>query len=250
MNNYNNFELLLFAASEEYCNKEAKMFLEIDSSIFSTTQVQQKKFHKIIRESQKRKTISKIYLLAIACMICLSLCFTACMCIPEIRTTIKNVCMEWYDKYIAVGFFEGTSTLPQDNTTCDIDESSLIPPPIVLESPSKIEHKAKLTYLPRDYIMDVDLDNENYYSVSYYIGEEFVFSFTQNIINQDLNWADIEGQAIQKTLVGDFEALILIDINNPGFYSLIWQDYNYEYNIVGMFSGVDELIRIAEGVKI
>ena len=36
----------------------------------------------------------------------------------------------------------------------------------------------------------------------------------------------------------------------PGLYYLVWQDESYQYSLYGSFESKEELIRIAEGVKV
>ena len=263
MSTYNNFELLLYAAAEKSCEHQTQLFLNIDSDDFEITPSQRKQFDRITKSyglTIKRK-INATRLVAVACLMGLAICLSACMCVPKIRNAIKSFFVEWYEDYIAVGFGEKENTAPtyefiepnmettgietdtfEGESHNDIVEESIPTPP------SKIEKKISLTYLPGSYNMEVDIDNETYYSVSFYNADMFVFYVTQNTINSELNWANSESQKIYKTTVNGNEAIITEDINMPNIYTLIWQDSEYEYLVSGKFSDINEIKKVADGI--
>lgn len=262
MSEYNNFELLLFAASEECCNKEAEDFLNIDAKDFSITKQQRKRMKQLMRKytvTEKRR-IPAVKWIAVACILSLSLLFTACVSITEIREAIKGFFLNWYDDFVSVGFGDEkkdkydyekieigdnvtNSASSSESTTAPVNEE--IPPP-----PTEIVRKAYATYLPDNYTCEVDIDSKLYYSQSYYKDSNYVFSLTQNIITQDLQWENTESQNIYSVSVNGFNAIILENNDMSGVYIVVWQDNEYEYNIEGNFSSIDEIIRVAEGVKL
>ncbi len=230
MNLYNNFELLLSAASEECCNNDTKKFLEQDDSNFDSTAKERKRFKQVVKR-QRHTSWRAIKVAAVACLICFSLLFTACMCIPKIRSAIFEVVVEWYETYIAVGF---------ESQNGEDDQS---PPP------TEILNKAYASYLPSEYTSEVDIDNKNYYSISYYSEDSLIFSLTQNVISGEMNWNNAEGQLVSEIQINGYNAILIEDQNTPSVYSLVWRDKEYEYNIVGLFTNKEELIRVAEGIK-
>ena len=227
---YNNFELLLFASAEKCCNNDTKKFLEQGESNFELTQKEKHRFYRIVKQ-KINATWKAIKVAVIACLICFSLLFTACICISKIRAAIFEVVVEWYESYIAVGF---------EDPNKEDDHS---PPP------TEILNKAYASYLPSEYTSEVDIDNKNYYSNSYYSEDTLIFSLTQNVISGEMNWNNAEGQSVSEIQINGYRAVLIEDQNMTSVYSLIWRDQEYEYNIVGLFSNKDELIQVAEGVK-
>ena len=262
MNTYNNFELLLLAASEEYCYQQTQLFLNTDTTDFPITDNHRKQFQRILRKNENKHLTpwKAIKIAAVACLLCLSIAFTACVCIPKIRNAIKEVILEWYDQYVAIGF---EAPDPEENINSpeisdqaskkddtSVDQPSNNTETIPSKPPIKILRKAYATYLPEDYTIKIDIDNDVYYSISYYKESECIVSLTQNIISEDLHWADSEFQIVHYTTVNNFQAILLEEIEISNYYSIIWQDEEYEYYLEGIFSSMDEIIKIAEGIKL
>lgn len=267
MSTYNNFELLLFAASEDCCNKQAEDFLNVDGSGFEITEEQRKRMKSMARKYTKkeRKRSPTFKWIVAACLLSLSICFTACVSIPEIREAIKNFFLEWSEDFVSIGFGEtkednskyeeiemgenvgGESNSSEDTLTEPSGSSSeqTIPDP-----PTEILKKAYATYLPGDYTSKVELDSRLYYTVNYYENSEYIFSIMQNIITQDLYWRNSESHKIYTANINGFDAIIVENIDMDNVYSILWQDNEYEYSIMGIFSSIDEIIKVAEGIKL
>ena len=180
MSTYNNFELLLFAASEECSKKQAEEFLQTNTEGFEITDKQRKRMKQLIRKhsrKEKRKhTALKLKWVAVACLLSLSIALTACVSIPELREAIKKFFLDWKEDFVAVGFgneksdtsrFDkidvgdagdvnsDSSTQPSDDTTTE-----KLPPP------TEITRKAYTSYLPGNYTYEVDFDSKIYYSIT------------------------------------------------------------------------------------
>lgn len=263
MSIYNNFELLLFAASEACCNKQAEEFLLVNDDNFGITKQQQKRMKQIEREYTKKekRSIPKIKWIAIACILSISMLFTACVSIPKIREAIKDFFLEWYDDFVSIGFgdkkedkFDYGEIEMGETADVDLNESTSAPEESLKEDipppPTEIMRRAYVADLPENYTYEVDLDSRLYYAISYYEEGNYVFSVTQNIITQELNWANTKSQKIYVTSINGFNAMIIEAVDVPGVYQILWQDNEYEYNIEGYFSDVDEIIGIAESVKL
>ena len=178
MKKYNNFELLLTAAAEECCEQEAAHFLSIDIANFEITRFEEKRIKHMIKKSTGLKTSWKVIKIAVvACLVCLAIGFTACMCIPEIRNAIKEVIIEWHEGYMAIGFEEETLG------DCGEETGETTPP-------KTIENKAYASYLPKSYELEIDMDNPFMYVVSYYYENELAFSLTQTPISDENVWQD------------------------------------------------------------
>ena len=263
MSTYNDFELLLFAAAEKSCERQAQEFLSVDSTGFEISPSQQKRMKKIAKTYGFgiKKKPSYIRLIAAACLIALAISLSACMYVPKIRNAIKAFFVEWYENYIAIGFGEKENNEPKYEfiePNKDTEESEAVDPKDTVYQnsseetqplpPSKITKKISLTYLPEAYNMKVDIDNETYYSIMFFEEEEIVFTAVQNIINSELNWTNSEQQNIYKTTVNSYDAILIEDLQNPNVYTIIWQDNEYEYLIAGKFSDIKEITKVAEGI--
>lgn len=234
MNKYNNFELLLSAASEECCNKMADRFLSAETDNIITP-AERRRFNKINRNFRNKSNnkFTALKVVAVACLICLSLCFIACMCITKVRDAIREAIIEWHDGFAAIEF------MSDDIQALNND----IPMP-----PTKIINKAHASYLPSSLKCEVKMDTYNYYILSYYSDDEFIFSLSQQTIHNDLHWTNSKNQTFQKITVNGYNGMLIEDSNEPDLYSIIWQTDSYRFSLVGKFSSAKEAIKIASGV--
>ena len=85
MRKHNNFELLLHAAAEEYMEKRAEEFSELDTSEVADQIRMRDRARKLMVRSQKRYRTKVLKIVAVACLAALILATTACLSISEIR---------------------------------------------------------------------------------------------------------------------------------------------------------------------
>lgn len=234
MNKYNNFELLLSAASEECCNKMADRFLSAETDNIITP-AERRRFNKINRNFRNKSNnkFTALKVVAVACLICLSLCFIACMCITKIRDAIKETIIEWHDGFAAIEF------MSNDIQTLNND----IPMP-----PTKIINKAHASYLPSSLKCEVKADTYNYYVQNYYSDNEFRFSLFQQTICCETYLTNSKNKTFHKLTINGYEGILIEDSNDPDLYSIIWQTDSYRFSLVGKFSNAEEAIKIASGV--
>ncbi len=262
MSTYNNFELLMYAAAEKSCDQMADEFLNVDGTGFEITPSQQKRMNRIAKgyiSGGKRKTIATKWI-AVACIISVVIALTACVSIPKIRNAIKAFLVEWYEDYIAIGFGDNDGSQPKyefiepsmDTTEANMTETKnsenneATAESIVY--PTTITKKATLSYLPGEYDMVVDFEDETYYVVSFLYEENCIFYLSQNVITSELHWTNSESQEIYKTSINNYDAIITKDLSNTSVYTIVWQDNQYEYRIMGEFSSINEIIKVAEGL--
>lgn len=262
MSKYNNFELLMYAAAEKSSDALAEEFLNIDDSEFAITPSQQKRMNKLAKSyilgRNRKTTILKI--LAVACLLSVAVGLTACVSIPRVRNAIKAFFVEWYEDYVAIGFGDkdnsepkyeliepntGTSETDITESTSSSDQDS---EKDTVVYPTTISKKATLTYLPGEYNMVVDFEDKTYYTVSFFEGVEYIFFLSQKTITSELKWANSENQKIYKTMIGNYDAILVEDNITPNTFTIIWQDTEYEYLISGKFSNNNEIIRVAESL--
>ena len=77
-----------------------------------------------------------------------------------------------------------------------------------------------------------------------------VFMLTQNVIDGELFWNDSSDTTAQEATVNGHEAFLVSYPEEPNVYTLIWQDYDYQYRIYGYFEETDKLMKIAEGIQV
>lgn len=266
MSKNNNFEFLLFTAADECSKKQAEEFLNIDDTGFEITERQRKRMKQLVRKYTKKEK-SRVYALkwkwiAAACVLSLSIILTACVSIPEIRDAIKEFFLEWYDDFVSIGFGEKSDAeqypdydkimpgdQPNTNENSSNDSSGESTEENNITPPSEILKKAYATYLPGEYISDITVDTIYYYSTNYCIGNSIAFALTQNVITGELAWTDSQTQIMYQTKINGYNAILAEEKDIPNCYTLIWRDNEYEYIIMGVFDSIQELIKIAEGIR-
>lgn len=240
---FHNFELLLFAAAEDAANDVAEEFINIDSSQVEISPQSRKRVERYIRKSKRKtKLMRPVKVILVACLIALSVAFTACMAIPQIREAMKEAVIQWYEDFFAIGF----SDEPHEITT---------PPPaqeaIPTEPPTEIEKKAYASYLHQNLRSMVVLDFQSRYEVHYIDSDDNpVFILQQKTITDEPLWNDAEGASAREVMVTGHKAYMVSYDNEPGVYRLIWQDYYYRYVIYGYFEDQADLIKVAENIKL
>ncbi len=262
----NNFEFLLFSASEEYCEKQADEFLQVDDKGFEITDRQRKRMKQLMRKyTKKEKAVSsaiKWKWIAVACLLSLSIILTACVSIPELREAIKKFFLDWKEDFVAVGFGDRSTEeeypdlekiMPGEQPAAGKTPSGSSPENSAngnnITPPTEILKKAYASYLPGEYTAEITTDTKLYYFVDYYENGNLVFSLAQSIIYGEFVWADSESQTAYHTKVNGYDAIILEENNLQNCYSIIWRDQEYEYMITGLFSNIQELIETAKGIK-
>ncbi|MBQ8310930.1 MAG: DUF4367 domain-containing protein [Clostridia bacterium] len=242
MNNieFNNFELLLMAASERNALEDVEEFLAMDTDSIELSPETDVKIRRQIRKSYKQKNVWKpVKIILVACLVIMSVAFTACMSVPQIREAIKNVIVQWYDDYFAVDF-SGDS----ESVTTDVPAMPETPP-------TTIEHKAYATYLPQKYTIETLIDVPSFYQLNYYTEDRIVaFTLQQRVFDGELDWTDDGGILHENLTVNGQKAFLVSYDSEPDLYMLIWQDNYYQYTLHGYFASEQELIEIAENIKL
>lgn len=168
----------------------------------------------------------------IACLLAVSVTFTACMCIPKVREAMWEAVVEWYDDYIAVRF------QPQEN----LSDSNVN----VIDPPKEIRDVNMPTYIPYGYTVIAQSSKLNFYQEYYDQDGNFIYTFSQGLKDQDHIEFDNSGGEIIKLLINEQDAVLIIGTDN--IMSLIWSDSYYSYTLQGFFTSQDEIIQIANSV--
>ncbi len=248
--------MLLSAASELCVEAEAEEFLALDTSNIKINEHKKKKVERMIRGTHtSRWNVIKIAL--VACLIVLSLGFTACVSIPELREAIYKAIVEWREGHVGISFDDPSSptvpSVPEATaaTTSATTEATTVTAPLApVTPPTTIESKAYPSFLPEECYTVVECDGSGMYVISGYKTEDdsWVFSLTQMVIGEELHLGDNENQIISNIQINGCNAVLIENQENPELYGIVWRDGYYDYQLYGCFSSRDVAIEIASGV--
>ncbi len=252
---------------------EARNFLEQDvSDVPRDPKFEKRVLRGIRKRTRSTKPITVVKILLVACLAVMSLLFTACICIPEVREAMWNAWVEFYDDHMTVTFVKpeenGNETTTPDQTTnpnastpnangngaasgTTTAESTEQPDPPAVPPPSSIEQKATLTYLPEGYYVEECFAGEfSVVSDIYDLTHNLIFNFTQHTIHSVNFNVDIEKDLITNVYIDGYLATLVEYSDMRGVYTLVWQDDYYAYILEGEFSSIYEMRKIAESVKL
>ncbi len=236
MSNYTNFDLLLYAATEAYCEKWVEE-IEATPVTCEITAKERRRFAHVRRKYDTSRCRWMPFKIAcVAVLVGMSLAFSACICIPAIRSAIKQVLVDWYEDYIAVDFKDS-----EDAETLE----TIVPGSV------SIAHKAYVADLPEGYTLVTKVDTNTYYGVNYYHDGERKFMLSQSIRCCEDVWLDSTSKNLDHITIGDSPAVLITDENADVItYIVIWHDGQYEYAIMGQFDDSAKAVELAEKVAL
>ena len=226
------FDALLSLAAAECAKDEAIAFVSADiSGVEDNPQM----LRKILGMSNKSK-LKALKIIVLVALLCMSIAFTACMLVLEIRNAIWNVFVKEREGSVEIGFETQW-------------ETEAVTESFVKDYPEAIEKKMILTYVPEGYIKEEEMSITLQYYVYYYSeAQNAAFYIMQSSIADTNEFIDNEGIEIARLEIKGNKA-VLIENNTDGIiYTLIWKDDQYRYIIQGEFSSISELVKIAEGL--
>lgn len=240
----NKMDALISASLYRNVSKEAEAFMSLDvSGIKDNPRIK----NRILNRAKNKRSaswISTLRIAAVACLIIISMVFTACMCIPEVRESMWNALVEWYDDHISVHFKQNedaTGDVTEEEGSSDIQEP-----------PSSIEDNVVATYLPDGYYSEVSETSSMFTHILCYDAEgNMMFRLVQTVFgdaDEDDILLDNENDPITTMYINGNEGILVEYPDVPGLYYLVWQDESYQYSLYGSFTSVSELMKIAEGV--
>ncbi len=224
------FDALLSLASAESVRKEAEEFLSAD---ISNIEDNPRMLRRIMGESRRSKW-QTVKIIALVALLCMSIAFTACMLVPEIRNALWSVLVRERESSVEIGFET---------------EGDIVTEPTVEGYPKTIEKKMELSYVPNGCIESDEVLTSMQYRIYYTNDVDWKFHITQSTISDvDSFINDNVGQTTYIEICGS-QAILIKYYNDDLLYSLTWQDDQYRYIIYGSFSSVNEIIRIAKGIN-
>ena len=237
------FDLAIAASVRENILRDAEKFLAIDDSGVKENPKFKRKIMRMVEYGRATtKSLPSWKIILVAALLTIVLVFTACMCIPTVREALWSVVLEWHEEYIKVEF------KPNESTTTTLPTGTTKVPP------KSIEIKAKLTCLPEGYTVANEIAMSTFYMINYKnldSGEQI--RFVQMTIDSDRNGSfmvDSDNAVTKAVYVNGFEGVLFEYADTPGIYALTWQDISYKYLLYGNFESTDEILKIAQGVKV
>lgn len=227
------FDALLSLAAAECVKDEAIAFVSADiSGVEDNPQM----LRKILGMSKKSK-LKALKIIVLVALLCMSIAFTACMLVREIRNVIWNVFVKERESSVEIGFDTG-------------EETETITESLTIEYPQTIEKKVTLAYVPNGCIVGAEIELTTQYQIYYYTSAgDPKFTVIQSIISGTNSFTDNESGPIAYMQVNSYKAILIEHNDDNSMLTLTWQDDQYRYSISGTFSSINELVDIAENVN-
>ncbi len=259
--NFDKLDALIMLASKSVIDREAEAFLQTEITVSPSPEFE-KKIKRMIQKDKCKKHYAPfrkgLKVLAIACLIALSLLFTACMSISMIRDAIFNAVSEWYDDFVLIYFKPSEQTQQpttepepapsQPEETIPPPPTETTPPPQTVTQPTPhktIEYVNAPTKIPHGYTVMSYVEKRSHYQEYYTENGDFAFFFNQNPRKDQLK-VDTPDAEIIPLKIGEFDALLVIGMQ--GDLSVVWSDEYYSYMINEFYGTQEELLEIANSV--
>ncbi len=228
------FDALLSLAAAECVKEDAKAFLSADiSGIEDNPQM----LRRILGRSSKRKW-SALKVIALVALLCMSVAFTACMLVPEIRNVVWSVFVKEQGDHVEIEF--------ETN-----EETEIVTEPPVTDYPKTIEQKIKLAYIPEGCFQGGEVELPTQYQLHFYTNEgDAKFIVVQGVAGGTDSFVDNESGPIAYMQINGYKAVLIEHAEENSMFTLTWQDQQYRYSISGTFSSINEIVSIAEGVRL
>jgi len=247
-NNSDKFDHLIALAATKCIEQEAQALNALDTSTVVFDSSYYRKRNKYINQCKRRSTMKFTKTLAIriaaALMIMLALGCVLIGCVPEWRQAIYDAIVEWYDNCFTVRY-EDPDGKEKETTYVEETTDANVP---VSNAPTIIENVRKPSDLPEGVWEDVVMNKPTQIMIDYYIGDKYLFSFTQTILKPNDKFVDTEDENISYIEINGNDATVVEYVNKKEIY-IFWNDGEYSYNLSSTECDSDILIRYAESVK-
>ncbi len=251
MNRLTNFDLLLFAAADDLAIAEGEEALAIHAPDPITPQ-EIKRFRRILKANTRQASWTPLRIALVAILAAMSLAFAACICVPGVRSAIKDVFLTFYEDYVAVDFAsseETTEAEPHDTTEPEsksLEDVNAAPVQAELTAPERIRRKVYVKDLSEDYTATVHTETQAFYITTYSLRDKPIFMMIQSIISDESIWSNYDTEDIKHVTVHDHAGVILQQPGDASVYTVIWQDEEYRYALQGLFQNEQEALAMAE----
>lgn len=254
-------------------DRDVAMFNAIDDSQVVLSPRLNKRIHRLIAQHAREEMFAPSRRLAVriivAAMLILSLSCVAMLSISGVREAIRRVIVSWYEDYLTIEYFvdenDTTTTSsgeetekniysafpnPKGNCTdecaCSSDGTTAPTKPI----PTQIEEVRKPTYQ----IPGVELEEDVVaitsliVNIDYYVGDDYIYSYSQHILKTSQKYFDSEGALVSERGFDGYVAQV-ITYKDKQEIQFIWNDGEYVYTLSSITLSVDDLVEIARSVQ-
>lgn len=249
LNNSDKLDHLIALAAMKCIEEEANELDGLDTSSVCFDASYYRKRSKMIRKYKnirigRSSSKSIVVRLAVAIAIVILTLSLLIGCVPGLGQRIYNAIFGWYDRYFTV-HYESPSGQEKETSYSDESESeseATVTPPTI------IENFRKPTDLPGEVWEDLIVKNNAKMSIDYYIGDEWLFSFTQFTLEPFDKYIDNEDGVVTYTHInGNYAAIV--EYASKKETNILWNDGEYSYHIFSTQCDVDTLLKYAESVK-
>ena len=245
LNNSDKFDHLIALAAMKCADEEADELNSLDTSSVSFDPSYYRKRNKVIRQYKykpngRRSTAVRLAVAIAAAIILMSLLIG---CVPRLREAIYNAIVEWYNECFSVRYEDPDG---KEKETGYEEESTTEAESVV--APTYIKNVRKPTDLPEGVWEDVIVENNTQIMLDYYLGDEYLFSFTQSLLKPIDRYVDNDEVNVKCIDINGNNATVIEYIGKKEI-SIIWSDSEYSYHIFSTECDLDTLVEYAKSVK-
>ena len=238
-------------------DKDLVMFDELDTSEV----IKDKKYYQVkksIFRNYRIKTVMRhiktgVPKVAVFIVAILSAATIAVTSIKPLRNAVIDAIIEWRDEYLTIRYNvpESAYTEEEETTESTTEDTSssqeLQAPAETIIPPKSIEEVRKPTCFEEGFGEDVVIQNTTTLLIDYYFNNEYMFSFTQEVLTRNTTYIDNDDATLTQTTINNYSAQIVE--NKDGLKFIIWNDGEYIYQISSYVYEKEQLINVAKNVK-
>ena len=237
-------DLVMFDALDTSEVIKDKKYYQVKKSIFRNYRIKM-----VMRHIKTGVPKVAVFIVAI-----LSAATIAVTSIKPLRNAVIDAIIEWRDEYLTIRYNVPESAYTEEeetteSTTEDTGSSQELQTPAeTIIPPETIEEVRKPTYFEEGIVEDVVMKNSGIIMLDYYLNNEYIYSFSQQILTETITYVDGETATISQTTINDYSAQV-VENKADNYKFIIWSDNKYIYQISSNVYCIEQLIDIAKSVK-
>ena len=249
LNNQDKLDYMIALAAMKCAEEDAKAFNDLDTSDVVFDASYYKKRKKIINKYKRgpaMKTTGQVLIrLAAAIMIIVTLSVVLIGCVPGLRKAIYDAIVGWYNEYFTVRYENPDGYEKETRHSGPLETESAA---VEMIAPTYIEEVRKPSNLPDGVWEDVISQNNTQITIDYYIGEEYLFSYTQMVLKVNDKYIDNDEVSIRPIDINGNDGTV-IEYTEKNELNIIWSDNVYSYHIFSTECDLETLLKYAERVE-
>ena len=237
-------DLVMFDALDTSEVIKDKKYYQVKKSIFRNYGIK-----RVMRHIKTGVPKVAVFIVAI-----LSAATIAVTSIKPLRNAVIDAIIEWRDEYLTIRYNvpESAYTEEEETTESTTEDTSSVQglqtPGETIIPPKTIEEVRKPTCLPEGVVEDVLTENSGMVVIDYYCNNDYMFSFSQQLLTEIAAYVDNETVTISQININGYKAQA-VENKTDNFKIIIWNDGEYIYQISSTAYEMKELIDIAKSVK-